>query len=41
MVSVCKDYGAGLLLISHHESTVRRIADDVVRLPSPVAEASK
>jgi len=35
MVSVCKDYGAGLLLISHHESTVRRIADDVVRLPSP------
>lgn len=41
MVSVCKDYGAGLLLISHHESTVRRIADDVVRLPSPVAEALK
>ena len=40
MVSVCKDYGAGLLLISHHESTVRRIADDVVRLPSPVTEAS-
>lgn len=39
MVSVCRDYGAGLLLISHHESTVRRIADDVVRLPSPV-EAS-
>ena len=36
MVSVCRDYGAGLLLISHHESTVRRIADDVVRLPSPL-----
>ena len=40
MVSVCKTYGAGLLLISHHESTVRRIADDVVRLPSPIAEAT-
>lgn len=40
MVTVCKDYGAGLLLISHHESTVRRIADDVVRLPSPNTQAS-
>mgnify|MGYP001245212533 CR=1 FL=1 len=33
LVDVCKGHGAGLLLISHHEDTVRRIADDVVRLP--------
>jgi len=33
LVNVCKEHGAGLLLISHHEDTVRRIADDVVRLP--------
>ncbi len=32
LVTVCRDHGAGLLLISHHEDTVRRIADDVVRL---------
>ncbi len=32
LVRVCKDHGAGLLLISHHEDTVDRIADDVVRL---------
>ncbi len=32
LVRVCKDRGAGLLLISHHEDTVERIADDVVRL---------
>ncbi len=32
MVSVCRDHGAGLLLISHHENTVRRIADVVIRL---------
>jgi ABC-type glutathione transport system ATPase component len=32
LVRVCKDHGAGLLLISHHEDTVARIADDVVRL---------
>jgi len=32
LVEVCKEHGAGLLLISHHESTVERIADDVVRL---------
>ena len=33
LVDVCKGHGAGLLLISHHEDTVDRIADDVVRLP--------
>ncbi|MGB0640756.1 MAG: ATP-binding cassette domain-containing protein [Myxococcota bacterium] len=33
LVNVCKSHGAGLLLISHHEDTVNRIADDVVRLP--------
>jgi peptide/nickel transport system ATP-binding protein len=33
LVDVCKSHGAGLLLISHHEDTVNRIADDVVRLP--------
>ena len=33
LVTVCKGEGAGLLLISHHEDTVKRIADDVVRLP--------
>ena len=33
LVEVCKGHGAGLLLISHHEDTVDRIADDVVRLP--------
>ena len=32
LVRVCKDHGAGLLLISHHDDTVERIADDVVRL---------
>jgi ABC-type glutathione transport system ATPase component len=32
LVHVCKENGAGLLLISHHEDTVSRIADDVVRL---------
>ncbi len=39
LVRVCKDQGAGLLLISHHEDTVERIADDVVRLVPPEAEA--
>jgi len=33
LVTVCKDEGAGLLLISHHEDTVRRIADTVIKLP--------
>lgn len=32
LVDVCKVHGAGLLLISHHEDTVERMADDVVRL---------
>ncbi len=33
LVDVCRDHGAGLLLISHHEDTVARIADTVVTLP--------
>jgi ABC-type glutathione transport system ATPase component len=33
LVDVCRDHGAGLLLISHHEDTVARIADMVVTLP--------
>lgn len=32
MVRVCKDRGCGMLLISHHEDTVERMADRVVRL---------
>lgn len=32
LVRVCRDEGAGLLLISHHKDTVRRIADDVIQL---------
>jgi ABC-type glutathione transport system ATPase component len=32
LVQVCRDHGAGLLLISHHEDTVKRIADNVVRI---------
>lgn len=39
ILSVGKAHGAGILLISHHEDTVERIADDVVRL-SPPAGAS-
>ena len=35
LVTVCKDHGAGLLLISHHEDTVNRIADHIVRLTPP------
>lgn len=35
LVRVCKERGAGLLLISHHEETVERIADDIVRLKTP------
>jgi ABC-type glutathione transport system ATPase component len=38
LVEVCKDEGAGLLLISHHAETVRRIADDIVRLRGPDGE---
>jgi ABC-type glutathione transport system ATPase component len=33
LVRVVRQNGAGLLLISHHEETVDRIADDVIRLP--------
>lgn len=33
LVRVVRQNGAGLLLISHHEETVQRIADDVIRLP--------
>lgn len=32
LVNVVRGHGAGLLLISHHEDTVARMADDVVRL---------
>jgi ABC-type glutathione transport system ATPase component len=32
LVSVCQNHGCGLLLISHHEDTVERLADTVVRL---------
>ena len=39
LARVCRDYGAGLLLISHHEETVRRMADRVVRL-TPAKEAA-
>ena len=39
LAKVCRDYDAGLLLISHHEETVRRMADRVVRL-TPVKEAA-
>lgn len=33
LVTVTREHGAGLLLISHHEDTVERIAHEVVRLP--------
>jgi len=32
LVSVCQNHGCGLLLISHHEDTVERLADTIVRL---------
>ena len=38
LVSVCKDHGAGLLLISHHGETVSRIADHIVELPAGESE---
>jgi ABC-type glutathione transport system ATPase component len=38
LVEVCKDEGAGLLLISHHQETVKRIADDVIQLRGPDGE---
>ncbi len=33
MVDVCRDHKCGLMLISHHQATVDKIADDVVHLP--------
>ncbi len=38
LVSVSQNHGCGLLLISHHEDTVERLADTVVRL-EPYQEA--
>jgi ABC-type glutathione transport system ATPase component len=35
LLRVCRDRGCGLLLISHHEDTVRRIADIEVRFSAP------
>ena len=33
MINLVRDRGCGMLLISHHEDTVERVADVVVRLP--------
>ena len=33
MINLVHDRGCGMLLISHHEDTVQRVADEVVRLP--------
>lgn len=41
LVTVCQTHQAGLLLISHHQSTVDRIADDVVALPAPAGAAGE
>lgn len=41
LVTVTKEEGAGLMLISHHEDTVERIADVVVRLPGPEERAAR
>mgnify|MGYP001350636723 CR=1 FL=1 len=38
LVKVVRQNGAGLVLISHHEDTVERIADAVVRLQPHVSE---
>lgn len=38
LLSVGKAHGCGILLISHHEDTVTRIADSVVRLSGPGAK---
>jgi ABC-type glutathione transport system ATPase component len=40
ILSVGKAHGCGILLISHHEDTVDRIADDVVRLTVPTEVAA-
>ncbi len=39
LVSVCQNHGCGLLLISHHEDTVERLANTIVRL-TPHEEAA-
>lgn len=39
LVSAGRAHGCGILLISHHEDTVERLADAVVRLPAPAAAA--
>lgn len=39
LLSVGKAHGCGILLISHHEDTVTRIADSVVRLSGPKGAA--
>lgn len=39
LLSVGKAHGCGILLISHHEDTVTRIADSVVRLAAPKGSA--
>jgi peptide/nickel transport system ATP-binding protein len=35
LIRVVRQNGAGLVLISHHEDTVERIADNVIRLQGP------
>jgi ABC-type glutathione transport system ATPase component len=35
LIRVVRQNGAGLVLISHHEDTVERIADNVIRLKGP------
>lgn len=37
---VCRDHDCGLLLISHHDDSVHRMADRVVRLSPPREEAA-
>lgn len=41
LVQVTRHHGAGLLLISHHQATVDRIADEVVTLPGPPGSAAQ
>ena len=38
LIKVVRQNGAGLVLISHHEDTVERIADAVVRLQPNISE---
>ncbi|MEL6344526.1 MAG: ATP-binding cassette domain-containing protein [Myxococcota bacterium] len=35
LVRVCREHGAGLMIISHNHDTVERIADRVISLPGP------